>query len=98
MDIVLNKFSKSQLNLEEYNSIKKALGLSTSSVMHKWNQSGVDNIEGYANYIEHSSKLIKIIKNVGYIGVGLDFAGYSANVYDACSRGREDACKKDCNY
>ncbi|HGF5929146.1 TPA: hypothetical protein ACF28H_004179, partial [Citrobacter freundii] len=94
LGIVLNKFSKSQLNLEEYNSIKKALGLSTSSVMHKWDQSGVDNIEGYANYIEHSSKLIKIMKNVGYIGVGLDFAGYSANVYDACSRGREDACKK----
>ncbi|EJH2658238.1 PAAR domain-containing protein [Salmonella enterica] len=94
LDTVLNKFSKSQLNLKEYNSIKKALGLSTSSIMHKWDKAGVDNIEGYANYIENSAKLIKVMKNVGYIGVGLDFAGYSANVYDACSKGREDACKK----
>ena len=94
LDAVLNKFSKTQLKLEEYNSIKKALGLSTSSIMYKWDKTGIDNIEGYATYIERSAKLMNLMKTVGFVGIGLDFAGYTSNVYDACSKGRESACKK----
>ena len=94
LNVILNKFSKTHLNLEEYNSIKKALGLSTSSIMHKWDKTGVDNIEGYATYIENSAKLVKLMKTVGFVGIGLDFAGYTSNIYDACAKGRESACKK----
>ncbi|MDM2877939.1 PAAR domain-containing protein [Citrobacter sp. Cpo040] len=94
LDAVLNKFSKTQLNLEEYDSIKKALGLSTSSIMYKWDKTGIDNIEGYATYIERSAKLMNLMKTVGFVGIGLDFSGYTSNVYDACSKGRESACKK----
>ncbi|MCY0775094.1 PAAR domain-containing protein [Enterobacter cloacae complex sp. 2022EL-00788] len=94
LDLVLTKFSKSQLNLGEYQSIKRALGLSTSSIMHRWDRTGVDNIEGYASYIEKSAKLMKIMKTVGYVGIGLDFASYTSNVYDACSKGRESECRK----
>lgn len=94
LNVVLNRFSKSQLNLREYENIKKALGLSTSSIMHRWDQTGVREIEGYASYIEKSAKLIKILRNVGYVGIGLDFASYSNNVYEACAKGREDECRK----
>lgn len=94
LDAILNKFSKTQLNLEEYNSIKKTLGLSISSIMHKWDKTGINNIEGYATYIENSAKLMKLMKTVGFVGIGLDFAGYTSNVYDACAKGRESACKK----
>jgi uncharacterized Zn-binding protein involved in type VI secretion len=94
LNATLNKFSKTHLNLEEYNSIKKALGLSTSSIMHKWDKTGVDDIEGYATYIENSAKLVKLMKTVGFVGIGLDFSGYTSNIYDACAKGRESACKK----
>ncbi|HHT1315934.1 TPA: PAAR domain-containing protein [Klebsiella michiganensis] len=94
LDLVLTKFSKAQLNLGEYQSIKRALGLSTRSIMHRWDRTGVDNIEGYATYIEQSAKLMKIMKTVGYVGIGLDFASYTSNVYDACSKGRESECRK----
>lgn len=94
LDLVLTRFSKAQLNLGEYQSIKRTLGLSTSSIMHRWDRTGVDNIEGYATYIEKSAKLMKIMKNVGYVGIGLDFASYTSNVYDACSKGRESECRK----
>lgn len=92
--MVLTKFSKAQLNLGEYQSIKRVLGLSTRSIMHRWDRTGVDNIEGYATYIEQSAKLMKIMKTVGYVGIGLDFASYTSNVYDACSKGRESECRK----
>ncbi|MEF3490512.1 hypothetical protein V4S50_25805, partial [Citrobacter freundii] len=75
-------------------NIKQALGLSTKSIIHKWDQTGINDIEGYASYIEKSAKLFKIMKTVGYVGVGLDFASYTTNVYDACAKGRESECRK----
>lgn len=62
--------------------------------MYKWDKTGIDNIEGYATYIERSAKLMNLMKTVGFVGIGLDFSGYTSNVYDACSKGRESACKK----
>lgn len=62
--------------------------------MHKWDQTGIKDIEGYASYIEKSSKLIKVMRTTGYVGVGLDFASYTTNVYDACAKGRENECRK----
>lgn len=94
LDAVLNRFSKSQLGLPQYETLKKTLGLSTRSITHKWDQTGVGAIEGYASYVEKSAKLMQLMKKIGYIGIGLDFAGYSENVYEACSKGREDACYK----
>lgn len=94
LDGILNKFSKERLNLKQYEDIKQALGLSTKSIMHKWDQTGVKDIEGYASYIEKSAKLIKIMRTTGYIGVGLDFASYTTNVYEACAKGRESECRK----
>ncbi|HGW5060460.1 TPA: hypothetical protein ACNH5O_003873 [Citrobacter koseri] len=94
LDGILIKFSKERLNLKQYENIKQALGLSTKSIMHKWDQTGVKDIEGYASYIEKSAKLIKIMKTTGYVGIGLDFASYTTNVYEACTKGRESECRK----
>ncbi|MGC6094984.1 hypothetical protein [Citrobacter portucalensis] len=94
LDGVLNKFSKEQLNLKQYEQIKQALGLSTKSIMHKWDQTGVKDIEGYASYIEKSAKLLKVMRTTGYVGIGFDFASYTTNVYDACAKGRESECRK----
>lgn len=94
LDGILIKFSKERLNLKQYENIKQALGLSTKSIMHKWDQTGVKDIEGYASYIEKSAKLIKIMKTTGYVGIGLDFASYTTNVYNACAKGRESECRK----
>lgn len=94
LDGILNRFSKEQLNLKQYEEIKQVSGLSTKSIMHKWDQTGVKDIEGYASYIEKSAKLLKVIRTTGYVGIGLDFASYTTNVYEACAKGRESACKK----
>ncbi|KKI49079.1 hypothetical protein XK97_01435 [Obesumbacterium proteus] len=94
LDILLNRFIKTQLNMPQYESIKRTLGLSSRSIMHQWNQSGVSGIEGYATFIENSAKLIKGMKTLGYIGIALDFGNTSNTVYDACSVGRKDKCTK----
>ncbi|XUA19419.1 PAAR domain-containing protein [Citrobacter sp. OP27] len=94
LNIILNRYSKSQLELNQFQPIKKALGLSTSSIMHDWNQTGIRGIEGYATYIENSAKLMKMMRTTGYVGMTLDFASYSNNVYEACAIGRAGACRK----
>ncbi|MGO2258368.1 MAG: PAAR domain-containing protein [Hafnia alvei] len=94
LDILLNRFIKTKINMPQYESIKRTLGLSSRSIMHQWNQSGVSDIEGYATFIEGSAKLIKGIKTLGYIGIALDFGNTSNTVYDACSVGRKDECTK----
>ncbi|WP_446030166.1 PAAR domain-containing protein [Lelliottia amnigena] len=94
LDLLLNKYTKSQYNMRQDIYLKNTLGLSTRSIVHNWNQTGVTEIEGYATYIEKSAKLVKILSRVGYVGIGLDFSSYTANVYEACSKGRDDECRK----
>ncbi|RVS65828.1 hypothetical protein EOL01_30000, partial [Citrobacter freundii] len=46
LDAIMNRLSKEQLYLKQYDNIKQALGLSTKSIIHKWDQTGINDIEG----------------------------------------------------
>jgi uncharacterized Zn-binding protein involved in type VI secretion len=94
LNILLNRFMKTRLGMAEYKDLRKALGLSSRSIMHHWTQTGVAQIEGYATYIEKSAQLVKAMKKLGYIGIALDFANTSNSIYEACTIGRESECKK----
>ncbi|MBU9856133.1 PAAR domain-containing protein, partial [Rahnella bonaserana] len=94
LNLLLNNFMKYKLGMNEYSDIRRALGLSSRSIMRHWSQTGVTDIEGYATYIEKSAKLIKAMKKLGYVGITLDFANTTNTIYDACTVGRESECKK----
>lgn len=94
LNLLLNNFMKYKLGMHQYDDIRKALGLSSRSIMHHWSQTGVSDIEGYATYIEKSAKLVKAMKTLGYIGITFDFANTANTIYDACSIGRESECRK----
>lgn len=44
------RFLNKAMKFGEYTKIKKALGLSSSSITHKWNETGISDIEGYATH------------------------------------------------
>lgn len=94
LNLLLNNFMKYKLGMRQYDDIRKALGLSSRSIMHHWSQTGVSGIEGYATYIEKSARLVKAMKTLGYIGIAFDFANTANTIYDACSTGRESECRK----
>ena len=94
LELLLTKYTKTNYGMDQYIPLKNALGLSSRSITHNWNQTGITEIEGYATYIEKSVKFLKFLKKVGFVGTALDFSSYSNNVYEACSKGRESACKK----
>ncbi|MBI0274704.1 PAAR domain-containing protein [Hafnia alvei] len=87
-------FLNKGMKLGEYTKIKSALGLSTSSITHKWNTSGVSDIDGYATHIERAAKYVKLMKYTGYVGIGFSALHSINEVNEACSTGRESECTK----
>lgn len=87
---LLNKF----MNFGEYTKIKNALGLSTSSITHKWNETGISDIEGYATHIERAAKYTKAMRYTGYVGIAFSAVHSINEINEACSTGREAECTK----
>jgi hypothetical protein len=92
LDSVLTDFTRHKLALQDYPDIKRALGLSTSSIIHRWNQTGVADIEGYATFIEKAAKYVKMMKTAGYVGIALDGVNRLDKIYEACTVGSD--CEK----
>lgn len=87
-------FLNKAMKFGEYTKIKNALGLSTSSITHKWNETGISDIEGYATHIERAAKYVAAMRYVGYVGIGFSALHSVNEVNEACSIGREDECTK----
>ncbi|MDA8502960.1 PAAR domain-containing protein [Citrobacter sp. Awk 2] len=92
LDSILTDFTRHKLALQDYPDIKRALGLSTSSITHRWNQTGVADIEGYATFIEKAAKYVKMLKTAGYVGIALDGVNRLDKIYEACTVGSD--CEK----
>ncbi|MBZ0056584.1 PAAR domain-containing protein [Leclercia sp. LTM14] len=85
-------FLNKAMKFGEYTKIKNALGLSSSSITHKWNETGISDIEGYATHIERAAKYVKAMKYTGYVGIGFSAVHSMNEINEACSIGREAEC------
>ena len=91
LDSVLKMFMKHRFMFNEYADLKSALGLSSRSITHRWNETGVSDIEGYATHIEKLSKYVKWMETAGKIGIGLSAFDTAAKITEACTVGRDCA-------
>lgn len=91
LDSVLKMFMKHRFMFNEYADLKNALGLSSSSITHRWNETGVSDIEGYVTHIEKLAKYVKWMETAGKIGIGLSAFDTAAKITEACSVGRDCA-------
>jgi hypothetical protein len=87
-------FLNKAMKFGEYAKIKNALGLSTSSITHKWNETGISDIEGYATHIERAAKYTKAMRYAGYVGIAFSAVHSINEINEACSTGREAECTK----
>lgn len=87
-------FLNKAMKFGEYTKIKNALGLSKSSITHKWNETGISDIEGYATHIERAAKYVKAMRYTGYLGIGFSGLHSLNEIHEACSVGREAECTK----
>lgn len=91
LDGVLKMFMKQRFMFNEYAHLKQALGLSSKAITHRWNETGIDDIEGYATHIEKAAKYVKLMETAGKIGLGLSALNTAAEITEACSTGRDCA-------
>lgn len=91
LDSVLKVFMKHRFMFNEYTDLKSALGLSSRSITHRWNETGVSDIEGYATHIEKLAKYVKWMETAGKIGIGLSALDTAAKIMEACTVGRDCA-------
>ncbi|MCC2002605.1 PAAR domain-containing protein [Enterobacter bugandensis] len=87
-------FLNKAMKFGKYTKIKNALGLSSSSITHKWNETGISDIEGYATHIERAAKYVKAMRYTGYLGIGFSGLHSLNEIHEACSVGREAECTK----
>lgn len=87
-------FLNKAMKFGEYTKIKNALGLSSSSITHKWNETGVSDIEGYATHIERAAKYTTAMRYTGYVGIAFSAVHSINEINEACSTGREAECAK----
>jgi hypothetical protein len=91
LDSVLKMFMNHRFMFNEYTELKSALGLSSRSITHRWNETGVSDIEGYATHIEKLAKYVKLMETAGKIGLGLSALDTAAKITEACTVGRDCA-------
>ncbi len=87
-------FLNKAMKFGEYTKIKNVLGLSTSSITHKWNETGMSDIEGYATHIERAAKYTKAMRYTGYVGIAFSAVHSINEINEACSTGRKAECTK----
>ncbi|WP_241587062.1 hypothetical protein [Rosenbergiella epipactidis] len=92
--LLKHSFLRQVLDLPQDKKIKSALRLSSKSIVHHWKKSGTRVIPGYATHIENASKLVKIMKTTGYVGIGFSALNSANEIYHACSLGRANECKQ----
>lgn len=74
--------------LRNEGSIKRLLGISTSSYMY------TGEIAGYADKVSGVARAAKLVKRGTYIGTALDIASTGLSIHKACKLGREEECRK----
>ncbi|BBV97260.1 MULTISPECIES: PAAR domain-containing protein [Pseudomonas] len=88
-------FLNKQLNLGNYERLRKSLNISTKSLVHHWSKAGgPGQIPGYATHLGKVAKLSNYLKYGGHAAVGLGGASSYLNVQEVCQAGETGACKK----
>lgn len=89
---LLKSLSRNIVKFEQYESMKRALNLSSRSIVHEWSTVGIGSIPGYSYYVGNAARAARFLKAGGLIGIGFSFAGTTNDVVAACSKGREGEC------
>ncbi|WP_243245396.1 hypothetical protein [Pseudomonas maioricensis] len=86
---------RSFTTLSDHHNLKKALGISTQSLVHHWKQAGgPKSIHGYSTHVESVSKAAKYMKAGGYIGIGIGGVSSVLAIQEVCGHRDAEACRK----
>ena len=88
-------FLNKRMNLGNYDTLRRDLGISSKSLVHHWSKAGAaGEIPGYATHMDKVTAMGKYLNAGGYIGIGLGGASSVLKIKEVCAAGNEEACKK----
>jgi hypothetical protein len=88
LNVQLHGAARFGTGLRSHGSLRRILGISTKSFLHK------REIKGYAQRIERITAISRHLRKGTYIGLMLDVSAAGLQVKEACTSGREDECRK----
>lgn len=91
----LGSLTRKGVGIETHPNLKKALGISSRSLVHHWGKAGAPGqIPGYATHLRGIATASKVIAAGGWVGVGIS-AGASYNkVRAVCTAGNDEICER----
>ncbi|MDF0752675.1 type VI secretion system PAAR protein [Marinobacter sp. 71-i] len=93
LDFSLGSLARKGMSLDDDAKLKRALGLSSKSIVHNWKTAGVGGIPGYATHYERLARGARYARNVGYLGITLDASMSTLKIHEACTSGSERECQ-----
>lgn len=94
LDFALGKIARKGMSLDDSPKLKSALGLSSKSIVHNWNQAGVGGIPGYATHYDKLATGARYARFGGYLAIGLDASVSAMKIKDVCLTGTDRECEK----
>ncbi|WP_312466515.1 hypothetical protein [Pseudescherichia sp.] len=91
---LLKSLARHSVKFRHYEDMRRALNLSSRSIVHEWSTTGTTGLPGYSSYIGNAAKAARFLKYGGYIGIVFSFAGVSSEVINNCTLKRENECKQ----
>ncbi|MBL3555298.1 MULTISPECIES: type VI secretion system PAAR protein [Marinobacter] len=92
LDFSLGSVARQGMSLDDA-KLKRALGLSSKSIVHSWKTAGVGGIPGYATHYERLATGAEYARNVGYLGITLDASMSALKIHEACTSGSDKECQ-----
>lgn len=93
LDFGLGSIARNGMSLDDNPRLKRALGVSTKSVVHNWKQAGIGELPGYASRYDKLSTGAKYAKGGGYVAVALDVGISGAKIKESCTYGDSQQCE-----
>lgn len=95
LDASLGPLVRKGSGLPDHPKLKRALGLSTRRIVHRWGKAGAPaQLPGYATNIAGVARAAKFMKGGGYLGIGLQLGASSSKIYEVCASDREAECRQ----
>jgi len=86
---------RGQTTLGDHPKLKTALGISSRSLVHRWDKAGAPGqIPGYATHVDATSRAAKYMQAGGYIGIGIGGISSLLSIQAVCTSDSKAACEK----
>lgn len=93
LDFALGKVARKGMSLDDSAKLKRALGLSSKSIVHRWQTSGVGGIPGYGTHFAKLANAAKYAQGAGYVALGLDYVAMDQRLERVCTFGTDEECE-----